>query len=409
MAMRLSSGGVPFAGLCGVALGCALSGVALANPESPSGEPLIFANSFEPPPPCIPTTPPSAFEIPSNGEDDDCDGSVDEPRELCDLGLPSNSASAPQYAAALDLCQSTTDPGVGWGLVSATFALANGTGIPAPQSRAIRPAFGAGGTTAAGSAMAVLSTGAAAAPGQVNPSHAAFQIGTDTTTQSAAPVDWLSANGGAFPVAPGCPPAGGNTAVNPVLLSLRIRVPTNAHSFRFAARVLASDYPEWVCSPYNDVFVALLDSVYAGTPPNPPDRNLARYIASPGQVYPLGVNLAAGNTGLFTQCLNGNIGCASGAVAGVATTCVGTAGLAGSGMDSLNPMGVFGQPGFCGSNNLLGGGTDWLLVRGNVVPGEVITVRLAVWDVGDGLQDTVILLDDFQWSRNVFEPGVSMP
>jgi len=157
--------------------------------------------------------------------------------------------------------------------------------------------------------MAVLSTGAAAAVFQANPTYVAFQPGFATGTQSAAPVDWLAANGGAIPVAPGCPSAAGTTAVDPILLSLRIRVPTNANSLRFSARVLASDYPEWVCSNFNDVFVALLDSGYAGTPPNPPDRNLARYTASPGQVYPLGVNLAAGNTGLFTQCRNGNIGC----------------------------------------------------------------------------------------------------
>jgi hypothetical protein len=409
MAVRLPSGDPAFARLCGVALACVLPGIVLAYPESQSGDPLIFANSFEPPPPCVPTTPPSAFEIPSNGEDDDCDGSVDEPRELCDLGLPSNSASGSQYAAAFDLCQATTEPGVGWGLVSASFALASGTGTPAPQSRSIRSMFGSGSPAAAGSAMAVLSTGVAAAPSQTNPNHVAFQPGSESGTQSAAPIDWLAANGGAIPVAPGCPSVVSTTAIDPILLSLRIRVPTNANSFRFSARVLASDYPEWTCSNANDVFVALLDSAYASTPHNPLDRNLARYTAAPGQVYPLGVNLAAGNTGLFTQCLNGNTGCAAGAVAGVTSTCVGTAGLAGSGMDVLNPMGIFGQPGFCGVNNLLGGGTDWLLVRGNVVPGEVITLRLAVWDVGDGFQDTVILLDDFQWSRNVFDPGVSPP
>jgi hypothetical protein len=59
------------------------------------------------------------------------------------------------------------------------------------------------------------------------------------------------------------------------------------------------------------------------------------------------------------------------------------------------------------ANNLTGGGTDWLGIRGNVVPGEVVELRLGVWDTADGLYDSVVLLDAFQWSVALAEPGAS--
>jgi hypothetical protein len=185
-----------------------------------------------------------------------------------------------------------------------------------------------------------------------------------------------------------------------------VRVPSNARSFRLASSFLSSEYPEYVCSPFNDFFVALLDSAFAGAPANPSDKNLAVYIA-PGGAYPVGVNLASGDTGLFTQCENGPIGCASSAVSGTITTCTSTAGLTGTGMDTANPPAFPGEPGWCEENNLTGGGTGWLVIRGNVVPGETLELRLGLWDTGDGFYDSVVLLDDFQWSVDVVEPGAS--
>jgi hypothetical protein len=40
------------------------------------------------------------------------------------------------------------------------------------------------------------------------------------------------------------------------------------------------------------------------------------------------------------------------------------------------------------SLGLVSGGTDWLDLRGNVVPGEIITLRFAIWDTFDGLVDS---------------------
>ena len=90
---------------------------------------------------------------------------------------------------------------------------------------------------------------------------------------------------------------------------LAVGTPTNARSFSFSVNFMSSEYPEWTCSPFNDFFVVLLDSTYTGSPANPTDKNLAFYTSPSMQIYPVGVNLAAGNTGLFTVCTNGPTGC----------------------------------------------------------------------------------------------------
>ena len=314
----------------------------------------------------------------------------------CDTGLPSNSTDPLQYAAAMDLCQTTTELGTAPGIIWGTFTLSSGTGTPAAQSHAIRSAFGSGNSPRFGSAMVVLSTGAAAATGQTNPSFAAFQPGSNNGTSSAMPADWLTANSGTIPKPPACPPSSAITAYDPVMLTLRIRVPGNARSFSLAANFFSSDYPENVCGPYDDVFVALLDSGFAGAPANPVDKNLATYTG-----YLLGLDLAYANTGLFTQCINGAMGCVAGTPSTM-YTCTSTSGLTGTGMDTAAPADSCGT-----SGGMVGGGTDWLMLRGNVIPGEIITLRFALWDTGDGTYDSVVILDNFQWSSQPVTTGTS--
>jgi hypothetical protein len=367
---------------------------------------------------------PGAFEVGGNTVDDDCDGVIDNVLALCDNGLASNSATATDYAKGLDLCASTSESpadkkDLKWGVISAKFSLADGTGTPAAKSKSIRQGFGAI-TQLAGSSLTVLSTGVAAAkaaPNNSNPTYAAFQGGQDmlpngTTQDSGVPSDWLAANNNNLPNAPGCPePQGGTGAHDPVMLKIRVRAPTNAKSFSVSTNFLSSEYPEWVCSPYNDFFLTLLDSAFVpggGQIANPVDKNLAFYDPPPagGAVYPVGVNLATGNTGLFNQCQTSATGCGSGAVAGN-NTCVSSAELVGTGFDDPNLAAQFaGDPAFCSNNaKFAGGGTGWLTTSGNVKPGETIELRFVVWDTGDQWYDSVALIDNFQWSLDASTPG----
>ena len=351
---------------------------------------------------------PAAFDFVGNGLDDDCNGTIDTPRVICDGGLASDSSAPTSYANALDLCSTAIEsppPNLRtWGVISGAFTLASNAGTPSAVGHSIRPIFGTSNTTRFGNAMTVFSTGTAAAPGNTNPSHVAFQTGDSLGSTSVLPADWLAANGGTEPSAPGCPAAADSLGRDSTMLRLRIRVPANAQSFSLSAKHFNVDYPEFVCSPFNDYFIVLLDSGFSGAPANPADKNLAA-VANIAGSYPVGANLASGTSGLVRDCLNGPTGCAGGALAGSYASCAGTSGLAATGMDVLNPPSFVPDPGWCGASNMAGAGTAWLSVRGNVVPGEVIEIRIALWDTSDGLYDSSALLDNFRWSPTTITPG----
>ena len=54
-----------------------------------------------------------------------------------------------------------------------------------------------------------------------------------------------------------------------------------------------------------------------------------------------------------------------------------------------------------------GGGTDWLTTIGNVRAGEIVELRFVIWDVGDGILDSLVLFDNFKWDANPRTPGTS--
>ena len=247
--------------------------------------------------------------------------------------------------------------------------------------------------------MPILSTGTAADPQDNNPDFSTFNS-TGHGESSGFPADYLSFHGGDLPNSPQCPGPTSNQANDPVMLELRVRTPTNARSFKMNINFFSAEYPEYACTEFNDFFVVLLDSTYTGDPANPADKNLATYTAPNSNVYPIGVNLAHGNTGLFRDCVNGESGCA-GDVSGNITTCTGPAPLQGTGFD-------FAANGECDGNSLEGGATGWLVTAGNVIGGEVITLRIGIWDTSDNELDSLVLIDGFEWSVDTTAPGTDI-
>jgi hypothetical protein len=340
---------------------------------------------------------PGAYEVVGNELDDDCDGEIDEAPEACDLGLPSNTGNAYHYAYALDLCQTTAMAPAQpadrtWGVIDATLSLADGSGSPASVQRSLRPGFGALIDPERGDRLVILSSGHAADLDDVDPPYAPFESGVNLGSVSDAPSNWLTANGGEFPNPAGCLPPSSTMANDSVMLTLRMRAPTNAYSFSVMTFFFSAEYPEYVCSQYNDFFVALVDS----GADNPADGNIAIYDDGT-TAWPVGVNLAMVADGLFTQCENGEIGCVSG-LGEQYSGCVGDALLEGTGFDTVGAG--------CGTGPE-GGGTGWLRMSGNVTPGEVFEIRFAIWDTSGHIYDSLVLLDDWEWSVEAAEPGVA--
>ena len=112
------------------------------------------------------------------------------------------------------------------------------------------------------------------------------------------------------------------------------------------------------------------------------------------------MTVGANNQWVFSQCVNGRTGCNPGGIAGTQSTCISTGGLLSTGFDAA-------ASGVCDSNSLLGGGSGWLTFAGNVVPGELATLRLAIWDSGDSSEDSTVVLDSLEWLTEPVTAGGS--
>jgi hypothetical protein len=301
-----------------------------------------------------------------------------------------------QVANAMELCQQTTAspplPTKKWGIVSASFRLADGT-VPngTQQSNmenwqaAILQNYGTGGVVPFnGGTMAGISSGPmrdANDPG-FTPPNDILTNATDYGSTSVPPPAYLAAHAGSLPSSLGCSgtcPAGtgANDSIN---VRLEIRVPTNALSFSYKFRFFTAEYWTWSCTDYNDFFLALLTS---GAPAIPADKNIS---------FDSLTNPVSVNNGFFDICQ----------AKGCYTCPFGFGALTGTGME-------LDDPNAGGGLQRTGGGTVWLATTAPIVPGETITFELMVFDVTDGILATSVLLDDFQWSIDPSGVGTGPP
>jgi len=290
--------------------------------------------------------------------DDDCDGIPDNPPDsTCSSAVNITGVTGSDLARAMDLCVFTTEASGEWGVISAQLLRADGS-TPSPNNLqvGVLDSFGANVFPQANATLAALSSGTARDQdndtddaGYVYPDGGGFE---DSSSEVLAPADYLSAHGGQLQTASGC--VSGSTTVNDsVQLRLRVRVPTNAQGISFNLKFYSSEYPEWVCTSYNDFFLAML---YTGATGIPADHNISFDTVG----NPISVNNA-----FFEVCE----GCTNGTSELVST---------GYPVDDA-------------------GGTVWLTTTAPVVPGEVMELHFHIWDTGDHVWDSIVLLDNFTW------------
>jgi hypothetical protein len=345
---------------------------------------------------CAPN--PGNYDVPGNNCDDDQDGMVDNTPH-CDGSL-TTTGSAHDMAASMGLCQDASGPK--WGIVSATFTQGyNSNAAPNDGQHGILPKFGGLVMPREGSQLGVLSSGWArewddqqgASTGPcVYPPTSMTSYGAPCFKGLQMPMTGAGSAPPNYPkAAAGCMNA--NSVQDAIGLTLQIKVPLNANGLQFDFDFYSGEWPEYVCTPFNDSFIAWLQSAaFPGTPPG--DLN----ISFDAKNNPVSVNNAFFETctmGASTGCCasSGPTGC--GGPTGTATCVNGPQTLGGTGYEDIGT--------YCGGQSTGGGATGWLTTKAPVKAGEVITLQFIIWDTGDPNWDSSVLLDHFTW-----EPGPTM-
>jgi hypothetical protein len=281
--------------------------------------------------------------------DEDCDGQIDNVLLPCDDNLTLENADPMAGAKAIDLCQQATPNDKKWGVLSAQYVRANGAPTAPTLAIGILNGFGPNVNVQGGQRMLGLSSGRVRIPGQPG---ACGGISCSNNGAGSAPPG--------FPQdVPGC--SGGTNINDDIGLEVKLRAPKNATGYSFFFDFYSFEFPEFVCTSFNDQFIALVSP--------PPNGSIDGNISFDAQNNPVSVNIA------FFEVCNFNPGYPQFPCA------LGPAELQATGFDSWGDAGA----------------TSWLKTTAPIGGGEEFTIRFATWDTGDSAWDSTVLIDNFRW------------
>ena len=312
----------------------------------------------------------------------------------CDSSLAVDG-DAFNFAKAMGICTSATQSG--YGIVSASYSNGFGTSAqPVYGQWGLLPAFGVL-APREGSSIGALSSGFARAYDDA----AGVDMGMNSAFVAGQPMAGTAYPTGVAPsgypqAAQGCPQ---DNKVNDMIdLKLVLKAPPEATGFQFDFAFFSSEWPNYVCSNFNDAFVAYLTS-----------QQTTGNISFDSKNNPVAVNI-----GFLDVCTAGApIGClrSNGAMPDPpmsdALCPSGTAQLQGTGYAYTDQTQC--DPSVNNVSATLGASTGWLTTKAPITAGEQFTLDLMIWDAGDGLLDSSVLIDHFQWIGGEPVTTVTMP
>ncbi len=343
---------------------------------------------------CDPNVNPGAVDVwhagpPAGWGDEDCDGKPGDSAMPCDTGLALTDVDPMDAAKAIELCKQTTMADRTYGVLSAAYVRANGAAMSPGLQTGIEPSFGTGVNVQAGANMLVLSSGHARTVGQTGACNGISCVANMSGTPPTG-----------FPQDdPACPPT--KAIADDVALQVQVRVPTNATGYSFDIKFYSFEYPNYVCDTagYNDQFVALV------TPPPKgsyvPTGSPAGNVSFDSMGHPVSVNMGyfdccdPTTPSRFAQSCNSSGGSCPPLPSPYCP--LGTTQLAGTGFDVWS------------TKDGPAGGTRWLTTQAPAQPGSIITIQFTIWDAGNALYDSTVLIDNFRWIASGSVPVMTQP